>query len=58
MNTPAIPTGFKKLDENLGGGLFEGLYVVGAVSSLGKTTLVMQIADQIAQGEQDVLIFS
>ena len=58
VNTPAIPTGFKKLDENLGGGLFEGLYVVGAVSSLGKTTLVMQIADQIAQSGQDVLIFS
>lgn len=58
VNTPAIPTGFKKLDDNLGGGLFEGLYVVGAVSSLGKTTLVMQIADQIAQSGQDVLIFS
>lgn len=58
VNTPAIPTGFKKLDETLGGGLFEGLYVVGAISSLGKTTLVMQIADQIAQSGQDVLIFS
>lgn len=58
INTPAIPTGFKKLDAALGGGLFEGLYVVGAISSLGKTTLVMQIADQIAQSGQDVLIFS
>ena len=58
INTPAIPTGFKKLDAALGGGLFEGLYVVGAISSLGKTTLVMQIADQIAQGGHDVLIFS
>lgn len=58
VNTPAIPTGFKKLDDTLGGGLFEGLYIVGAISSLGKTTLVMQIADQIAQSGQDVLIFS
>lgn len=58
VNTPAVPTGFKKLDDTLGGGLFEGLYVVGAISSLGKTTFVMQIADQIAQSGQDVLIFS
>lgn len=57
-DTPAIPTHFKKLDETLGGGLFEGLYVIGAVSSLGKTTLTMQIADQIAQGGRDVIIFS
>lgn len=53
-----IPTGFKKLDDVLGGGLYAGLYIVGAISSLGKTTLVMQIADQIAQGGTDVLIFS
>lgn len=58
VNTPFIPTGFKKLDTVLEGGLYEGLYIVGAISSLGKTTLMTQIADQIAQGGQDVLIFS
>jgi replicative DNA helicase len=58
VNTPYIPTGFAKLDDMLDGGLFEGLYIVGAISSLGKTTLVAQIADQIAQGGRDVLYFS
>ena len=57
-NTAYIPTGFKKLDELLNGGLYEGLYIVGAISSLGKTTLVLQIADQIAQQGKDVLVFS
>lgn len=58
VNTPCIPTGFKGIDEALDGGLYEGLYIVGAISSLGKTTLVTQIADQVAKQGQDVLIFS
>lgn len=53
-----IPTGFEGLDSILDGGLFPGLYVVGAISSLGKTTFCLQIADQIAAAGQDVLIFS
>ncbi|MBR1373957.1 DNA primase, partial [bacterium] len=61
--TKAISTGFKELDLQLSGdssdgGLFEGLYIIGAISSLGKTTLVLQIADQIAAAGNDVLIFS
>lgn len=43
-----IPTGFDSLDGVLGGGLQPGLYVLGAVSSLGKTTLCVQMADYIA----------
>lgn len=58
VNTPFIPTGFNSLDKILDGGLYEGLYIVGAISSLGKTTLVTQIADQIAEAGTDVLIFS
>lgn len=58
VNTPAIATGFPKLDKVLDGGLYEGLYICGAISSLGKTTLALQIADQIAQAGTDVLIFS
>lgn len=58
VNTPYTPTGFTKLDEVLEGGLYEGLYIVGAISSLGKTTLITQIADQIAESGEDVLIFS
>ena len=58
VNTSYVPTGFLNFDKLLDGGLYAGLYVVGAISSLGKTTLVMQAADQIAQLGQDVLIFS
>lgn len=58
IDTPCITTGFNNLDRVLDGGLYEGLYIVGAISSLGKTTLVLQIADQIAQAGHDVIIFS
>lgn len=58
INTPYTPTGFNRLDDILDGGLYEGLYICGAISSLGKTTLITQIADQIAQNGQDVIIFS
>lgn len=58
VNTPSISTGFTKLDQMLDGGLYEGLYFCGAISSLGKTTLMLQICDQIAQAGGDVLIFS
>lgn len=54
----AISTGFEDLDKALDGGLFEGLYIMGAISSLGKTTLALQIADNIARSGIDVLIFS
>lgn len=57
-DTPAISTGFENLDGILEGGLYEGLYILGAISSLGKTTLALQIADQIAEQGTDVLIFS
>lgn len=56
--TRAIPTGFKKLDQALDGGLYAGLYFIGAISSLGKTTFLLQAADQIAKYGQDVIIFS
>ena len=55
---PALKTGFEGLDQTLDGGLYDGLYVIGAVSSLGKTAFCMQIADQLAMQGRDVLIFS
>ena len=55
---PPISTGFFNLDKILDGGLYEGLYIMGAISSLGKTTLALQIADNIAQQDTDVLIIS
>ena len=56
--TPPIPTGFYGLDSMLDGGLYEGLYIVGAISSLGKTSFVLQMCDQIAAAGTDVLFFS
>lgn len=57
-NTAYTPTGFEALDGVLDGGLYEGLYILGAISSLGKTTFCIQAADQIAASGRDVLIFS
>lgn len=50
-------TGFKELDR-VAGGVYAGLYVIGAVSSLGKTTFMSQIADQMAEAGNNVLYFS
>ena len=58
VDTPAIPTGFKELDKILDDGLYEGLYILRAGISVGKTSFALQIADQIARQEQDALIFS
>lgn len=55
---PSTSTGFTLLDAELDGGLYPGLYILGAISSLGKTTLMLQLADQIAQQGRDVLYFS
>lgn len=55
---PALETGFPRLDAALDGGLYDGLYVLGAVSSLGKTAFCMQVADQLARAGRDVLIFT
>lgn len=53
-----IPTGFPSLDKILNGGLVPGLYTMGAVSSLGKTALMVNFADNIAASGTDVLYFS
>lgn len=52
-------TGFQALDEKLDGGfLGEQLICLGAISSLGKTSFVLQMATQLAEQGKDVLIFS
>ena len=55
---PALSTGFYQADTALGGGIYTGLYVIGAVSSLGKTTFTLQVADNLAKAGNDVLFFS
>lgn len=52
-----IKTGFNNLDEKAGG-LYPGLYVLAAISSLGKTSFALQLADQLAEAGTDVLFFS
>ena len=52
----SVKTGYKNLDAITT--LYPGLYVLGAISSLGKTTFALQMADQIAETGQDVIIFS
>ena len=50
-------TGFSNLDAEAGS-IYAGLYCVGAISSLGKTTFVYQLCDQMAEQGQHVLYFS
>lgn len=49
-------TGFSKLDRAIK--ITDGLYILGAISSLGKTTFALQIADHVAENGRDVIIFS
>lgn len=50
-------TGFKELDKKING-VYPGLYVLGAISSLGKTTYIHQLADQMASKGEKVIFFS
>ena len=51
-----LSTGFKTLDENMY--FLPGLYVLGAIPSLGKTTFALQLAYEIAKQNQPVIFFS
>lgn len=50
-------TGFDNIDEQLYS-LYPGLYVIGAISSLGKTTFVSQLCDQMAARGEHILFYS
>ena len=49
-------TGFDNLDDITS--LYPGLYVIGGLSTLGKTTFTHQLADQMAEKGEHVLFFS
>ena len=62
---PSTPTGFPRFDmtlsgegKNDAGGLYEGLYIIGAPSSCGKTTFILQMCDTIAASGRDILFFT
>lgn len=57
-NKPYTSTGFCVLDKELDGGLKEGIYFIGAISSLGKTTFILQLASQLSKAGHDVLFIS
>lgn len=50
-------TGFEYLDDRLGK-LYPGIYSIGAISSLGKTTWMAQIADQLCLQKIHCVYFS
>lgn len=56
--TPRVSTGFKCIDDTLGGGLYTGLYAIGAEPTVGKTAFLLQIADHLAKNGNDVLFFT
>lgn len=56
--TRPIKTAFNELDTALNGGLKENLITIGAITSLGKTSFILQVADQIAQKGHNVLFYS
>lgn len=59
LSLTPITTGFNTLDNSFFRGIPKGLVCLGATTSLGKTTFILQIADQIAQqGYNDILYFS
>ena len=51
-------TGFPELDRALAGGLVAGLHCIGAISSLGKTTFVLQMAENMSNTGTPVILFS
>lgn len=51
-----LQTGYKLLDRKQP--FYPGFYSMGAISSLGKTTFSLQLADQVAASGQCVLYFS
>lgn len=53
-----VSTGYTQIDMAMGGGLSKGLYIVGAVSSLGKTTFILNMSIEIAKQNKHILFFS
>ncbi len=51
------PLGFEKIDKLLNGGLPNGLITLGAIPSLGKTTFMLQVADNMASLENTKVLF-
>lgn len=57
-NYSCAPSGYAALDRLLDGGFYAGLYVVGAISGLGKTTFINNVADNMAKAGRKVIYIS
>ena len=55
-DTSSIKTGFSNIDAQTS--LYPGLYLLGAVPGLGKTTFASQLADNLSMNGKHVLFFS
>lgn len=54
-----VPTGYRDLDDLLGGGMLAtGVYILAARPGMGKTTLAINIADRVAKQTGPVLFVS
>lgn len=58
QSSPPLPTGFPMLDSELDGGLLRELTIIGGETSTGKTTIAMQIVENIAKAGNNVLVIS
>lgn len=58
VNNPPQPTGFDALDSILDGGIYAGYIILTGGTSVGKTALCLQIADNVAATGRDVLYFT
>ena len=58
IDEEVIPTEINSLYEVLGGGLKNGLYVIGANPGMGKTSLMLHIAINLALKKHHTLFFS
>lgn len=58
VHNPPQPTGFALLDSILDGGIYSGYLILTGGTSVGKTAITLQIADNIARAGRDVLYFT
>ena len=56
LNAGQTKSGYANIDAITN--IYPGLYVIGAISSLGKTTFIHQMCDQMAQNGEYIIYFS
>ena len=57
IGSSSVKTGYTNLNTVIGN-MYPGFYVLGAASSLGKTTFALQMADQFTQDAEQVIYFT